>query len=126
MRASIPFLGSSGQDPAYASKSEAVHNTVKTVNGSFQILIYFNNLKSKWQESKCFADKTKVYASPSYAPHSNRRTFGSEGVNNGGEKYFGLILDYTENKRCGNKWQNKVIQKGLDMPFPDGKGFRRG
>ena len=36
MRSSKPFLGSSGQDPAYASKSEAVHNTIETVNGSFQ------------------------------------------------------------------------------------------
>ena len=36
VRSSESSLGSSGQDPAYASKSEAVHNTVKTVNGSFQ------------------------------------------------------------------------------------------
>ena len=60
-------------------------------------LVYFNNLKAD-AESKCFAKKTKAYASPSYAPHSNRRTFGSEGENNGGEEYFGLILTQTENE----------------------------
>lgn len=49
--------------------------------------------KSKVTENKSYAKKTKVYASPSYAPHSNRRTFGSEGENNGGEEYFELILD---------------------------------
>ena len=112
MRSSESSLGSSGQDPAYASKSEAVHNTTKTVYGSFQFLVYFNNLKAN-AESKCFAEKTKVYASPSYAPHSNRRTFWSEGENNGGEKYFGLILDYTEikdaeiNDRCRNERLNE-------------------
>ena len=109
MRSSKPSLGSSRQDPAYASKSEAVHNTTETVNGSFQFGFILITWKSKWQESKCYANKTDVYASPSYAPHSNRRTFGSEGENNDGEKYFGLILDYTEIKdaeikdRCGNE-----------------------
>ena len=108
VRSSKLSLGSSGQDPVYASKSEAVHNTTKTINGSFQFLVYFNNLKAN-AESKCFAEKTKVYASPSYASHSNRRTFGSEGENNGGEEYFGLILSLNINEmleindRCGIK-----------------------
>ena len=47
MRSSKPSLGSSGQDPAYASKSEAEHNTEETVNGSFTFWVYFNNWKVK-------------------------------------------------------------------------------
>jgi len=102
VRSSKSFLGSSGQDPAYASKSEAVHNTVETANGSFQFGFILDNSQAN-AESKCFAEKTKVYASPSYAPHSNRRTFGSEGENNGGEEYFGLILSLNGNKMLDRK-----------------------
>ena len=46
IRSSKPSLGSSGQDPAYASKSEAVHNTTETVNGSFQFGFILITLKA--------------------------------------------------------------------------------